>query len=90
MKRIRWTRHALEVLAEREVDRDEAERAIHEPAATIPGHGGRTVYLREFSDRALGKQMLLCVVTESEADGIVIVTIYKTSSFGKYFKGDVS
>jgi hypothetical protein len=85
---IRWTRHALEALAEREVDREEVERALRGPTPTIPGLGNRTVHLRKYHDRALDQEMLLCVVTEEQADEIVIVTIYKTSKIEKYLRGN--
>ena len=90
MKKIRWTLHALEALVEREIDRDEAEQAIHEPTATVPGHGNRAVLLRRYHDRPLGQEMLLCVVTEEQGDEVVIVTIYKTSRLAKRFKGGPS
>lgn len=87
MKKLRWTPHALEALAEREIDREEAERAIHEPMATIAGLGDRTVFLRRYYDHVLDQEMLLCVVTEDQGDEIVLVTLYKTSKFEKYLKG---
>lgn len=89
MKRIRWTRHALDGLTEREINQDDVERAIHEPTATVAGHGNRTVRLRRFHDPVLGQEMLSCVVTEEHEEELVVVTIYKTSRVGKYLKGDV-
>lgn len=80
-------RHAADKLAERGIDRIEAERTILMPTATKQGHGDRTVYLRKYLDRALGQTMLLCVVTELDVDTVVIVTAYKTSRLDKYLKG---
>ena len=79
MKAIRWTRHALEALAEREIDREEAERTLTGPTSTLPGLGNRTVHVHKYHDRVLDQKMLLCVVTEDHGDEVVIVTIYKTS-----------
>jgi hypothetical protein len=78
--------HALANLAEREIDRAEAERAIAEPDRTAPGHGGRLMLLRRYEDRALHQDMLLCVVAEDRADERVIVTLYKTSKLDKYLQ----
>jgi hypothetical protein len=87
VKKIRWTPHALEALAEREIDREEGERAIHEPTATGAGLGNRTVLLRRYYDHVLDQEKPLCVVTEDQGDEIVLVTLYKTSKFEKYLKG---
>jgi hypothetical protein len=90
LKKIRWTPHALEAIVEREIDRDLAERAIHEPTATVHGHGYRTVFLRRYHDQLLSQDMLLCVVTEDQGDEVVVVTLYKTSKIEKHLKGGKS
>jgi len=90
LKKIRWTPHALEALVKREIDRDLAERVIHEPTATAHGHGDRTVRLRRYHDQLLGQEMLLCIITEDQGDEFVVVTLYKTSKIEKHLKGGVS
>ena len=47
MKAIRWTRHALEALGEREIDREEAERALTGSTPTLPELGNRTVHVHK-------------------------------------------
>ena len=84
MKAIRWTRHALEALAEREIDREEAERALSGSTPTLPGLGNRTVHMHKYHDGVLNQEMLLCVVTEDDGDEVIIVTLYKTSKIEKY------
>jgi hypothetical protein len=81
------TRHALEALAEREIDREDAEQALSAPTATLPGLGNRTVHVHRYHDRVLDQELLLCVVTEDHLDEFVIVTVYKTSKFEKYLRG---
>jgi len=88
MKAIRWTRHALEALAEREIDREVAERALGGPTPTLPGLGNRTLHVHKYHDRVLDQEMLLCVVSEDHGDEVVIVTLYKTSKIEKYLRGD--
>ncbi len=39
----RWTAHALDNLAEREIEREEAERTIDVPEVTRAGRGNRTL-----------------------------------------------
>jgi hypothetical protein len=39
MKARRWTSHALANLADREIDREAAERTIDTPDLTTRGHG---------------------------------------------------
>jgi hypothetical protein len=74
-------------LAEREIDREEAERALSGPTPTLPGVGNRTLHVHNYHDGVLDREMLLCVVTEDHSDEIVIVTIYKTSKIEKYLRG---
>jgi len=87
MQVFRWTRHALEALAEREIERAEADRALDGPTPTMPGLGQRTIYLHMYHDRMLGQEMLLCIVTEALVDEVVIITVYKTSRIEKYLGG---
>jgi hypothetical protein len=86
MKAWRWTPHALDSLAEREIERQEAEQTIGAPEVTTAGHRGRMIFRRRYRDRVLGKEMLLCVVAEQDGDDLVIVTVYKTSRIEKYLQ----
>jgi len=88
MKPVRWTAHALASLAEREIDRAEADRAIAAPDRTIPGREGRQVLVRRFDDPVLRQPMLVCVVIDEDPDERVVVTVYKTSKLSKYLGGD--
>ena len=90
MKTLRWTAHALESLADREIEREEAEKTVHEPTLTVPGHGGRIVFLRRYHDRLLGQEMLMCVVAEERGDEVAVVTAYRTSKIEKYLGGGMS
>jgi hypothetical protein len=87
--KLRWTQHALDSLVGRDIDQEEAERAIREPTLVVAGHGNRTVFLRRYHDRPLNQEMLLRVVTEVREDEITIITIYKTSRLSKYLDGGI-
>lgn len=86
MKSLRWTRHVLEALAEREIERAEAERTVREPTVVHAARGSRKLHVRRYHDALLGGDMLLCVVTEETRDEIIAVTAYKTSKIDKFLK----
>ena len=88
MKSIRWTRHALDALSDRAIDRAEAELALRSPDAIGQAARGRLVYMRWFVDPVLGDKMLLRVIVEDDAEERVVVTVYKTSRFYKYLGGN--
>jgi len=83
MMPVRWTAHALDNLADREIQREEAETTLQKPALTVPGHGGRTLFLRRYHDSRLGQDMLMCAVTETRDDEVLVITVYKTSKIEK-------
>ena len=87
MKPFRWTRHALEALSDRAIDRADAERALRSPDAIGQAARGRLVYMRCFVDPVLGDKTLLPFIVEDDAEERVVVTAYKTSRFYKYLGG---
>ena len=84
MKAIRWTQHALQELARREVSREEAERTLAAPDRIVPGKSPRVIYQRRYHDALLGEEMLLRLVVEETEMELVVVTLYKTSKIRKY------
>jgi len=86
MKPIRWTEHALRNLADREIDRAEADRTIAQPEFTVPDLPGRQIRMRRYFDEILGQIMLLRVIVETTARETVVVTPYKTSQITRYLR----
>lgn len=86
MKPIRWTQHALEALAERQIDRNDAERVLRDPTTTRPTRGARKLFAREYQDAGLAQGMALCVVAEEVEQEIIVVTCFKSSKLDKYLK----
>lgn len=84
MPTIRWTGHALDSLAVRNIPRAEAERALREPEHVERRAGTRRVLMRRYADTAVGRTMLLRIVVEEREQERVVVTAYKTSRFSKY------
>ena len=87
MKPVRWSRHALKNLTDREIDRTEAEKTLAEPEVVAPGQPLRQVLMRRYFDRLLQQDMLLRIVVEDTASERIVVTVYKTAQLGKYLKG---
>ena len=87
MKPVRWTPHALRESARREIDRAEAELTLRQPDSVIPAPPTRHFYQRRYVDKTLNATMLLRVLVEETDSETAVVTLYKTSKFGKYEKG---
>lgn len=87
MKPTRWSRHALRNLADREIDRADADKTLAEPELIVPGHPPRQVFMRRYFDKLLQQEMLLRIVVEDTASERVVVTVYKTAQLDKYLKG---
>jgi hypothetical protein len=87
MKPVRWSPHALDNLADREIDRQAAEKTLAKPEFVVPGQLPRLVLMRRYFDQILQQEMLLRMVVEDSATERVVVTVYKTSQIAKYLKG---
>ena len=87
MKPIRWSGHAAKNLADREIDRTEADKTLAEPELVVPGQPPRQVFMRRYFDKLLQQEMLLRVVVEDTTSERIVVTVYKTAQLGKYLKG---
>jgi hypothetical protein len=84
---LRWTRHAVKNLTDREIDRTEAEKTLAESELISPGQPPRQVLMRRYFDRVLQQEMLLRIVIEDTPSERIVVTVYKTAQLSKYLKG---
>jgi len=87
MKPVRWSPHALDNLADREIDREAAEKTLAEPEFVVPGQLPRLVLMRRYFDQVLQQDMLLRMVVEDTSTERIVITVYKTSQIAKYLKG---
>jgi len=87
MKPVRWSPHAIDNLADREIDREAAEKALANPEFVVPGQLPRLVLMRRYFDPVLQQEMLLRMVVEDTPSERIVITIYKTSQISKYLKG---
>jgi hypothetical protein len=74
-------------LADREIDRVDADRTLEAPESIVPEPPNRRVFMRRYFDGALDQEMLLRVVVEDTGTETVVVTIDKTSRIDKYLRG---
>jgi hypothetical protein len=86
MKPVRWSPHAIDNLADREIDRAEAEKTLANPDFMVPGQLPRLVLMRRYFDSALQQEMLLRMVVEDTSTERIVITAYKTSQIAKYLK----
>ena len=63
------------------------EQAIQQPDSVVPGRPPRRIFMRRYFDEVLKTEMLLRVVVEESDEELAVVTLYKTSKFGKYAGG---
>lgn len=86
MKPIRWSPHALQNLADREIPRQEAEEALLNPDLILSAPPSRQVFMRRYFDGRFGQEMLVRAVVEERAKERLVITVYITSKIGKYMK----
>jgi hypothetical protein len=87
MKPVRWSPHAIDNLADREIDREAAEKTLANPEFVVPGQLPRLVLMHRYFDRVLQQEMLLRLVVEDTSTERIVITVYKTSQITKYLKG---
>ena len=87
MKPVRWSTHAVDNLADREIDRAAAEKTLANPEFVVPGQLPRLVLMRRYFDQVLQQEMLLRLVVEDTSTERIVITVYKTSQIAKYLKG---
>ena len=84
MKSVRWSPHAIDNLADREIDRVAAEKTLDSPEFVVPGQLPRLVLMRRYFDSVLQQEMLLRIVVEDTSTERIVITVYKTSQIAKY------
>jgi hypothetical protein len=64
LKPVRWSLHALDNLAEREIDRAEAEKTLNAPEFEVADPPQRRILMHRYFDQVLQQEMLLRLVLE--------------------------
>jgi len=84
MKPIRFSQHALENLALRDISRNLAEQAIRSPDLRVPSRLPREVVTLAYHDTVLSAKAVLRVVIEETEEEIAVITLYKSTNLKKY------
>jgi hypothetical protein len=86
VKPVRFSQHARVEIARRGVPFDIAEGVLRNPQQVVPTQGG----LMALQSRVEleGKQYLVRVVVAERPDVTVVVTVYRTSKIGKYWRSE--
>ena len=79
----RWTSHAPEALADRDIDRAEVEQSVAATERSVADPPLLPVLMRRYVDGRLGRRMLLGVVVEDMPGERVVVAVSKTSRIAK-------
>lgn len=82
--KFRWSKHASQSMADREIPRAAVEGALGEPELLIRVSPSRQFFMRRYFDDRLQQPMLVRALVEEAPDGWTVVTVYITSKIGKY------
>lgn len=86
-KPVRWSPHAVDRFARRDVDPEEVHLTIIAPEFVVSSVPPRRIHMRRYVATRSGKTMLIRVVLEETPTEIVILTVYLTSKVAKYLRG---
>ena len=84
--RYRLTPHALDEVSRRGLTPEQVESVLTSPEQIVPASGGRMAYQSKM-ELPDGRMMLIRAIVEEEQDGLVVVTVYRTSKIAKYWRG---
>ena len=84
MKPVRFSDHARLEIVRRDIPFEVVEQVLSSPEQSVPEHGG--LVARQSRVELVGKQYLVRVIVAERPDATVVVTAYRTSRIGKYWR----
>ena len=83
--RFFYSKHAQEELLLRRISRAVADGVLRHPEQVVPEYESRKAYQSkvDFGD---GRVFLLRAIVDDAADPAIVVTVYRTSKVGKYWR----
>ena len=82
--RFRLSNHAKRELLRRDIPLSLVEAVLQSPQQVVPADGGRMAYQSQIEFH--GKMFLLRVIVAQDVEPAVVVTVYRTSRIGKYWR----
>jgi len=86
MKPVKFSDHARLEIDRRGIPAKVVEQVLSNPEQVVPEHGGLTA--RQSRVELDGKQYLVRVIVGEQPDAVVVVTAYRTSKIGKYWRSE--
>jgi hypothetical protein len=86
MKPVKFSVHARLEIDRRGIPAKVVEQVLSNPEQVVPEHGGLTA--RQSRIDLDGKQYLVRVIVGEQPDAVVVVTAYRTSKIGKYWRSE--
>ena len=86
MKPVRFSNHARAEAIRRDIPAEVIEQVLRSPEQTVPEHGGLAA--RQSRVEFEGKRYLVRVVVAEQPEAFVVVTVYRTSRIGKYWRSE--
>jgi len=84
MKPVRFSDHARLEIVRRDIPFAVVEQVLSSPEQSVPEHGG--LVARQSRVDLEGKRHLVRVIVAEQPDATVVVTAYRTSRIGKYWR----
>ena len=85
---IVFSNHAILEINRRQIKIEDVERFVDNPPQQIPSKKNRTIIQGKYHDEHFNKEMLLRIIGEELESSFYVITAYRTSKIGKYWKGD--
>jgi hypothetical protein len=86
MKPVRFSDHACSEIVRRDIPFEVVEQVLGSPEQVVPEHGGLAALQSRIELE--GRQYLVRVVVAERPDATVVVTVYRTSRIGKYWRSE--
>ena len=84
MKPVRFSDHARLEIVRRDIPFEVVEQVLSSPEQSVPERGGLVARLSRVELE--GRQYLVRVIVAEQPDASVVVTAYRTSRVGKYWR----
>jgi hypothetical protein len=84
MAQFKYSAHALNEMTKRKIDRSDVDAVLSAPVQKVPEHEEIVCYQSQIF--IADKPYLLRVMVNETKSPFLVVTVYKTSKIGKYWR----
>ena len=83
--KFKFTQHAIDQMKDRDIDVSLVEKVLNDPQQKVDQETGEMVYQSKLPRKG-GKSLLLRVVVIQNTNPNLVITVYWTSNFKKYWR----